>query len=162
MEPNQQTGRDAAQSRRCFLIIGITVDHCRQQSMDGRHLLSRLLSVGLAFEQRLRAPPGKSLFKVLQPLRARRLGVKMSFGQEGGTRRHQVFRGVVGRWRWGPMVVLLSRWVLSPLRAWGHGLGAMVMWSSVVLASVLGGWIRRMGTAPSCVFLRFLRPSSCD
>jgi hypothetical protein len=48
-----------------------------------RHLVFRFLSLGLPFQQRLRAHLGKSLWKVLQPRRARRLGVKMSFGQEG-------------------------------------------------------------------------------
>ena len=43
---------------------------------------------------------------------------------------------------------------LTALRAWGHGLGAMVMWASVVLASAPGGGLVGWGQRPFA--------SSCD
>ncbi len=39
------------------------LDHGRQQSMDGGHLLSRLLSLAFAFEQRFRAPSRKAVME---------------------------------------------------------------------------------------------------
>ena len=96
-----------------------------------------------------------------------------------------VFRGLVELWRSNPLFAVAREGVsvaplglgfhsrtepsahalgyhLSALRAWSHGLGAMVMWSFVVLASVRGVRLARTGTAVFCVFLRFLRPSSCN